>query len=548
MALHTSLRIAVAFGIFLAALTGIHHSAQAACTSPDGIAGGITWNGTDSVIWCDGTNWYALKNAASAAGSTGQVQFNGGSGAFSADTALTWDNTNKRLGIGTSTPRYSFHVGAGSNTLSIYNGNGTTLFTPQIVAQPTSGVAGVGAFVNNGTNNRGAALFMNDTDTLWGLSQANSSGGAVPFVIRQHSIGEVLRIDSSGRVGIATASPSYLLSLGGEAARTIGMERTSTGTNGLGLTILAGGAKSATADLNGGDLTLSSGTATGTGSSNIYFATATAGTTATTDRTPATKMTILGNGNVGIGTGSPGVVLDVRATGDANTNIARFLNGDLATNGNTSFIVVGKNSGSNSARLGYVHNTVSGNEGIYIVNSGDSYATAGLFLKQGGKVGIGTTSPLGYLHVTKGASTVSAVDSNADNLILEGASNAGLSILTTAAGVGRIVFGKPGGGNNNSIGGLYFNQSTGGLSLQTAATARLSIDSTGNVGIGTSTPAATLDVNGFMRLAKNAVQPAACSAANDGAFALTSQYTTCACKGGSTAWVQTSDGTTSCTW
>jgi hypothetical protein len=187
----------------------------AACTSPAGIEGTITWNGTDSVIWCNGTTWYALKDAAGAvaAGSTGQIQFNGGSGAFSADSSLAWDNTNKRLGIGTATPRYPLHVGAGANTLGTYNGNGTTTFTPQIVAQPTSGVAGVGAFVNNGTNNRAAALFMNDTDTLWGLSQANSSGGAVPFIIRQHSTGEVLRIDSNGNVGIGTTAPATLVEI-----------------------------------------------------------------------------------------------------------------------------------------------------------------------------------------------------------------------------------------------------------------------------------------------------------------------------------------------
>jgi len=71
----------------------------------------------------------------------------------------------------------------------------------------------------------------------------------------------------------------------------------------------------------------------------------------------------------------------------------------------------------------------------------------------------------------------------------------------------------------------------------------------GQVGIATSAPKATLDVNGYIRLAKNAVAPLACDAAHDGAIALTSStYRLCVCKGGTTTWVYTSDGATACTW
>ena len=69
-----------------------------------------------------------------------------------------------------------------------------------------------------------------------------------------------------------------------------------------------------------------------------------------------------------------------------------------------------------------------------------------------------------------------------------------------------------------------------------------------NVGIGTATPAATLDVNGQVKIQKSSSQPFACDATHDGTIALTSGYRTCACKGGSTAWVFTTDGTTTCTW
>ncbi len=68
-----------------------------------------------------------------------------------------------------------------------------------------------------------------------------------------------------------------------------------------------------------------------------------------------------------------------------------------------------------------------------------------------------------------------------------------------------------------------------------------------NIGIATTTPRATLDVNGFMRLKVNSAQPVACSATNDGAIALNSNYELCTCKG-ATGWVKTASSTQACAW
>lgn len=66
-----------------------------------------------------------LTNPVTGTGTTTQVAFWSGSSAISSDSALYWDNTNKRLGIGTSTPGVALDV-HGSNVIQQLNGTGTT--------------------------------------------------------------------------------------------------------------------------------------------------------------------------------------------------------------------------------------------------------------------------------------------------------------------------------------------------------------------------------------------------------------------------------------
>lgn len=101
--------------------------------------------------------------------------------------------------------------------------------------------------------------------------------------------------------------------------------------------------------------------------------------------------------------------------------------------------------------------------------------------------------------------------------------------------------------NNNTAGDLLritpvFN--TGGITIEQG----------GYVGInkGNSTPEANLDINGIMKLKTHVEAPAfpPCGPllAVNGMIALTSKHTLCVCSVDAGAWVQTSDGTTHCTW
>ncbi len=142
----------------------------------------------------------------------------------------------------------------------------------------------------------------------------------------------------------ATSNPSYVISINGTAAATIGLERHATrATAGSSLTISSGAPKSGETNLNGGDLILSSAISTGTGTSNILFYTATAGASGTTDRTPTKKWEINGAGYLNSLSDSWGLMLG--AGSDASiiydgTNMV--INPKVVGTGCVSILGVGK--------------------------------------------------------------------------------------------------------------------------------------------------------------------------------------------------------------
>lgn len=157
-----------------------------------------------------------------------------------------------------------------------------------------------------------------------------------------------------------------------------------------------------------------------------------------------------------------------------------------------------------------------------------------------GNVGIGTTSPQSKLHILSGevqvgSSGVSCTSNNAGAIsYASGAlSYCNGSVWTSTAS---------GNGNVTGIG------STGYDALWTSPTAigtGLIYETGGKVGIGTTSPIATLDINGYAHLAKNSAQPIACDAAHDGSLALASTRRPCECVG--TAWIDVVYGT-ACSW
>lgn len=194
--------------------------------------------GKDSIIFYIGGTRYAIKDSVgggggSAAGSTGYVQFNN-AGAFAADSSLFWDNTNKRLGIGTTTPARTFVVvddnkgtrgiqndsyGNFSALLQYRRANGTLSSPTQVLANDDLGFFGASGYHSGGSfaSTSSASIQFSATENYTSTALgARIIFGTTPNGSITRS--ERLRIDNDGNVLIGTTTNAgYKLDVNGTA-------------------------------------------------------------------------------------------------------------------------------------------------------------------------------------------------------------------------------------------------------------------------------------------------------------------------------------------
>ena len=200
---------------------------------------------------------------------------------------------------------------------------------------------------------------------------------------------------------------------------------------------------------------------------------------------------VVKNGNVGIGTASPGTALHVNGTVTAaafSGSLTGAVSGSVSVNNEVS----SWNDGSIRARLGSTGNEgdlslyrAGGvNKNIYLSAYYDSYFNGP------GNIGIGTTAPLNPLHV--------AADASTDNgqLLLSGAVNT----------LKRLRLGYNTTGNYGVVQALTFGSNYDPLTLNPAG---------GNVGIGTTAPGYKLHVAGDIGVNSGNVFRARYSSADD---------------------------------
>ena len=177
------------------------------------------------------------------------------------------------------------------------------------------------------------------------------------------------------------------------------------------------------------------------------------------------RMRVKSTGYVGIGTSGPGALLDV-ANKILLSSDGTMVWGSSATHGRLSW--------DTGKAIVYAR---SGNG----LSLGANNAWDQLYIKSGGNVGIGTTNPLDPLHVV-GNVRIGA---------LLNCSGTGAAIKTDASG--RLVCGTISGGVTGSVSGTtnYLAKWTGTNTLGNTVI----YDNGTNVGIGTASPAAKLQIN-----------------------------------------------------
>jgi YVTN family beta-propeller protein len=454
-------------------------------------------------------NWtnFSTSTGSVLGGTAGQIAYYGTGGDVVSGTSSLFIAPTGFVGIGTTTPGAKLTIlsDTGSQLRLAYDGLNYTDF---IVGSDgkftidTNSSSSRGSLITIGDNSaEDVGLFFAGSSTTYHLALDNTDGALKIGTSTTIGSSTVLTILENGNVGIGTTTPAYLLTVGNNNQFRV----TSAGD------VVAAGTVTALNDLvvnndvynSAGNLRLSS-------VDNVYI-------TADYDNNLSSGAIIFGHddfsspvelmrlseaGNLGIGTSSPSAMLTVGATssqqflvnslgvvtggtwqgspvgvayGGTGTSTTPTYGQLLMGNNASGYDLVGTSS------LGLMGATAigSGNTGYipyYSATGTNLTATSALFIAENGNVGIGTTDP-GSIY----------------RLNVDG--SAYVSNYLTAADITI-------GGNN----GIVFNGSTGyaqiatintnNLALGTGGGWRMYINSSGDVGIGTTSPLALLDVYG----------------------------------------------------
>ena len=206
----------------------------------------------------------------------------------------------------------------------------------------------------------------------------------------------------------------------------------------------------------------------------------------------ATRITLDGSGNVGIGDESPFAKLHVEDTGwssGAPYGTVAYIQGGATNDANWGHLLLSQSGTTTDTggRLAFGANGENPIAGIRAKYKGATYGDLGfstrpsggtnterMVIDSSGNVGIGNTAPGDYY-------------SNSNQLVVgSGAARQGITIASSTTTIGQLAFADGTSGDSRYEGSIVYNHNDNHMELNTNHATAIYIDSSGNVGIGGS--------------------------------------------------------------
>jgi len=369
------------------------------------------------------------------------------------------------VGIGTTSPAFK---------TTIYSSGSTDSF-PLVVGQGNAANEFVGIGLSGFIASNGAvkAAMVLDRNGIYGVGDIHFLNNTTENNTNATLSDSRLVIKKSGNVGIGTTSPYGDLHLTGNSSQNIILTNTGAdGNTGTTISRIIGQARGYSNNLSvmqSIDFETNSSTWY---KGDIVFKT---NNTDGTDISVAAseRMRITSDGNVGIGTTSPSVKLNVVGTG-IQLGTSGYYHNTFLKDTTNSGVLLGGNNTSNG--VGFL----AGINELAFLTYGTSWGER-MRIDSSGRVGMGETG-------------MSSYDGDADDLVIKTGGNTGITLRTSSTGTGNIFFADGLTGAEKYQGTIRYFHNGNAMAFGTSATERMRIDSSGNVAIGNTSAAAKLDI------------------------------------------------------